>query len=1019
MNERPPTDDRSSADERRGGGRASRSLGSEIDLAWDEFEEAWSAGREPRIEDYLSRVDESQQWELLRALVKLEMALLEKNDQTPDTESYRQRFPQFDEQLNREFGATSHESPYGRQLGDYRLLERLGGGGMGDVYKAEHVRLHKTVALKVLAARALGDPHAIARFENEMRLIGRLEDHPNLVRASDAREEQGVHFLVMEYVDGIDLEQLVRRVGPLQHNAACELIRQAAVGLEHVHRHGLVHRDIKPSNLILNGSGRVKILDLGLARLQSSSPESTRLTRPGFALGTVDYMAPEQWDDSGAVDIRADIYSLGCTMYFLLTGSAPYSGSEVSSIKKKLLAHAAAPVPSIVERRPDCPEELDWTLRKLMAKEVDERVDVPGEVVEAVQGFASTEALKSVLTTETLDRPGTSGHTDVVTKSALTDTEEKLDRQYPPTVGRIEKQPAISGHFSRRRFVAVMAGLLFVGGAAALYLQSRPPGPHPQRADLGALPGLSGGWWFDEMPWYSPGIRRELMHALDSGETLVGKQSLPAVLDAVRENDAVEVYDDLKEVSRVLVQRLPGEAGGEGDVVRNLLNIDPAKEDEVGIRRELDSLVTSLEQREPRTATEEHLYAAVQHKRGREHWGAARNAYRSALSSYETDGENELYAVCAVDYGRLCCDEQNYREAVTWFQKSEEKRIAAAAWQVDKYCQEADAERRRGYYYQEAALENLAQARSASRSALADDHPLNAWIYERKAWAHLDSWQLSAARADFEDARRIREGLRDDESLVRVLWIRQGHAMIMHFEGHESAARAAYQALEHDIDQDLAGGSGVARQRLSKRLMSMFRQRRPNIQERLADVFLFGREPNYGEAADHLTKAVEWARDEGFAHDHRAPALEMLEYKRLLAELLAGRVEADAARQRFDRLYVPKVEPPTEMPKPLRLARQLAGFHLAVAEADDESLRKATDELVEVVERVIRNGDVGRSHLELLLLSIESLAKSEQLGDRRHEVGKWLAAATEKTGRRDGQMANYLRRYLDLADPDH
>ena len=194
-------------------------------------------------------------------------------------------------------------------LGNYQLLTKLGQGGMGAVYKAKHTRLRRVVALKVLPGNLLLNEAAIARFDREMHAVGQL-DHPNIIRASDAGEIDGTHYLVMELVQGDDLSVIVARNGPLSVPDACEIIRQAAMGLQHAFENGLVHRDIKPSNLMLNTQGQIKILDMGLALLDEPMVgEAEGLTSTGQMMGTMDYIAPEQVTDSHQVDIRADIYS--------------------------------------------------------------------------------------------------------------------------------------------------------------------------------------------------------------------------------------------------------------------------------------------------------------------------------------------------------------------------------------------------------------------------------------------------------------------------------------------------------------------------------------------------------------------------------------------------------------------------------------------------------------------------------------------------------------------------------------
>jgi len=282
---------------------------------------------------------------------------------------------------------TPESLPVG-QLGEYRLLGKLGQGGMGTVYKALHTELDRVVALKVLPMGRLADDRAVARFKREIQAAGRLE-HPHIVRALDAREVEGTRFLVMEYVDGLDLSELVQRLGPLPIADACELVRQAALGLQYAHEHGLVHRDVKPSNLMLTRDGQIKVLDLGLARFRAEQPAGKEMTDTGQAMGTADYMAPEQVSDSRGVDIRADIYSLGCTLYKLLSGRAPFSGPKYKSSYDKMTAHVREPVPPIEDSRERIPEELVAVMNRLLAKDPAQRYATPGEVAKAVGRFAT------------------------------------------------------------------------------------------------------------------------------------------------------------------------------------------------------------------------------------------------------------------------------------------------------------------------------------------------------------------------------------------------------------------------------------------------------------------------------------------------------------------------------------------------------------------------------------------------------------------------------------------------------
>jgi RND family efflux transporter MFP subunit len=283
-----------------------------------------------------------------------------------------------------------------KEFGEYQILEELGQGGMGAVYKALHTKLDRTVAIKILTRARAGDQRAIARFEREMKAVGRF-DHPHIVRAYDAREIDGAPVLVMEYVEGMDLGRMVQRLGPLPVAEACELVRQAAEGLQYIHEHGLVHRDLKPSNLILTSQGIVKILDLGLARLHFDQSEE-EMTNSDQAMGTADYMAPEQASDSHAVDIRADIYSLGCTLYKLLAGCAPFEGSQYKGTFEKMTAHVQQPAPPIENLLPQIPRELAAILQRMLAKNPAERFSQPAEVVEALTPFCTDANLPALLT---------------------------------------------------------------------------------------------------------------------------------------------------------------------------------------------------------------------------------------------------------------------------------------------------------------------------------------------------------------------------------------------------------------------------------------------------------------------------------------------------------------------------------------------------------------------------------------------------------------------------------------------
>lgn len=277
------------------------------------------------------------------------------------------------------------------QLGNYELIEQIGAGAHGAVFRARHTRLDRIVAIKLLIRSA--GPY-VEEFLNEMRVVGRL-DHPNIVRATDAGEHNGTYFLVMEFVPGLDVSSLLRRTGPLAIADACEITRQAAIGLAFAHKNRLVHRDVKTSNLLFTARGRIKLLDLGLATI-STGAEDTKLSNESGPRGTADYMAPEQWQKSDNVTAKADLYSLGCTLFKLLTGSPPFRPlpQGITSLQQ---AHATLPIPAMSQFRQDVPIEIERLLSDLLAKDPDDRPASAQAVATTLERYTANANLSRLL----------------------------------------------------------------------------------------------------------------------------------------------------------------------------------------------------------------------------------------------------------------------------------------------------------------------------------------------------------------------------------------------------------------------------------------------------------------------------------------------------------------------------------------------------------------------------------------------------------------------------------------------
>lgn len=381
------------------------------------------------LEDYAASWPELQ---LSGDMILHEFRLRQSRGETPTVDDYLQRFPELSHELTQQLSPDAAELPDSqpvvveprdestrmpktaqvstpeaipatqviRTIGQYQLIRQLGQGGMGTVYHARHTRLHKDVALKVLRGHETASADQIARFEREMRAVGQL-DHPNVVRALDAGEVDGVCFLSMELINGVELSRIVAEQPLLSIADACEVARQAALGLQYAHDQGLVHRDVKPSNLMLavdaTGSVSVRLLDLGLARIAVDGAEPERLTDEGQAMGTLQYMAPEQADDTHSVDHRADIYALGVTLYRMLTGTVPFSDSHGSSLAAYLRALTSSEAPGVATRRAEVPSSLATTIDSMLARSADQRPQSLNDVIIVLEPFCSEHRLAALV----------------------------------------------------------------------------------------------------------------------------------------------------------------------------------------------------------------------------------------------------------------------------------------------------------------------------------------------------------------------------------------------------------------------------------------------------------------------------------------------------------------------------------------------------------------------------------------------------------------------------------------------
>ncbi len=426
----------------------------------DRFEEAFRAGGTPTIEAMLATIAVEVRPRLFAELLSIECWWRKRRGETAEPNDYLARFPDFQQTIIAAFaapkspGTTPPTAAFqslvvepqksgldvGSTLGPYHLVAKLGEGGMGVVFRAIHTKLDKVVAVKILSASFMHHPDAAARFQREMKAVGRV-NHPHVVQAFDAGEIDGTHYLAMEFVDGQDLATILRERGPLPLATACRIIREAADALSAAHAAGLVHRDIKPSNLLLDPHGRVKLLDLGLSRLLARDDKpSTDLTTLGQIFGTADYMAPEQWDDPRKADARTDLYALGCTLFHLLSGQAPFSSGEHQTVFSKMQGHVSAPVPDLTEFAPQTPATVIEVCRRLMSKRPDERFPSAADVVKALSSFAQAEVVLPPMLTES----GTDGPRRSTSLSHVVETDYGSRPRFDPTPPTTRISPGAS-----------------------------------------------------------------------------------------------------------------------------------------------------------------------------------------------------------------------------------------------------------------------------------------------------------------------------------------------------------------------------------------------------------------------------------------------------------------------------------------------------------------------------------------------------------------------------------------------
>jgi serine/threonine protein kinase len=1004
-----------------------------------------------RIEDALAQAPGDQWGRLLGEILEIEFDFRQRAGEFVRLEDYCARFPEHVDLVE----AVFHRVVKSRRLGDYELLDELGRGGMGIVYKARQIYLNQIVAVKVLPQQYLDDTQAVGRFRREMQSIGQL-DHPNIVRAYNAGEAGGAHFLVMEFVDGINLQQLVHPAGaeaePLSLGAACEVIRQAALGLQHAHERRLVHRDIKPANLMLNRSGSIKLLDLGLAKFHAErcAPDqrSSELTRAGVTMGTVDYMAPEQWENSGAVDIRADIYSLGCTLFFLLSGQAPYGDESYDTNRKKLMAHVVAPIPALADHCPDLPAELDNIFIHMMAKEPEGRFATPGEVAAAIEPFADPEDLMAVLSSSRVAVQSSIASSPGI-KSSDQDTAPGVVRP-PSSRKRPSTRRGVRKPWYRRRgplavvaaaFVAILASAVYMGKWMATPLPT--PQPQPQamptplppgialdriRNDLMLLPGLNGRWWFDEMPWLTPFVRRAI------AETLASSPDPAAVL---RQTPTEYLDPNIAEVQRWLWE-VVGHCRGsltesQNQLVDELKQLSESNQDDAAAgrsyaqiaRRFVDSHAAAGLEEKDWPAEDLHTLALLQHvaarQTDRKMADAAKKSYAAALAAYAVPGEQEspLRLLCLADSGLMCSEVlDDFKEARRRFDEALASADTPVLFRVETLVtcgEEAASKAATLSEYEDhrflAAKKILDASEAGKRS-----HPLAAHIAERYAWSLMDQWNVEEAARQFQEAYNIRWTNKREKNPFAGIYMfhnRHGTAMTLRYRGNLESARRVFKTLAEEEKAALDEAEAERSRTGQQRYLSDVRERWANTLERWADCELYSGAAS--NAPVNLAHACELYDQSRTATVDLGTAM-VRACKLAIVKAMHGQVPE--ARKILTTLDAGKKELLGSDRERAMLCRQVAEAVLELKEHGPAPGQKALRAFLDQFKLNPAYSDTSRREtLELQLFSAELLLDSDLDAKDVQSAQKDLkyldALLANFKARKD--MRPFLRRYYELA----
>lgn len=1004
------------------------------------YERAITNGEETSLDRFFRMASPQDLAAVTYGLVARNIAHRQQQGETPTLEDYLTYAPEQRPLIEALLISNEQVKEWLKKCG-YMLLQPIAQGRTGGVFKVSRSESGTPSAATIIPSGVVKD-QLLDESGKSIDLAYML--HPNIARPTELTEIDGNIFLFNHFVVGPSVLTLAEREQRVSVGVACEIIRQAALGLDPLHENDRSHGAVTPASLLLcregDDRGLVKVSGIGLSDFADLSLLRFGPDGPGGSgLAWQRFCPPEYNARNGLITPRGDVYSLGTLLIALLIGRVPSRLSRrfekgnkneqsvfpTKSSQRELMSNV------LEEANQSIPEELPAVLIRMVSLLPAARYADGREVAEALSPFARVDELESLL--EEL-APETPGARSPRLSWVAPEVDEKNTQDDPPPIEQTESQehepvptasvntetpPSVLPAKSKKRpLIGIALGLfaLIAVVLAVVFLWPKPPAETPKAewvVTFVEMPGRSGEWWFDETPWLTPSVRQRVSH-LSQAE--VGElQTLAAIVPKTVDSPASD-FTQLKYEVQSLV---PQSDDVETMVFHQLLSMNHVNRNLEGLRQDYARLADQLTNAQTPTAI--HLRAVLRHSA--RDFPAASADYKKAVDLYES--EPHLLALCGMDYCRMLVEYRQYNLANWQLENVVLTNADSLPLIVTARCLQAETYRKWDGQFARSAEALRAAEQQLHESGAGDSHPLMSVVTEAKAWNAFDQWELPWARKQFQEALRQREAAQeagDPRAWQSIFWDKQGLAMVEHFTGRQESAVEIYTELLDSIKTALSSVAGGALGRLPRLHRERLASRRPNLSERLGDCYLFGPDENAAEAAKSYAAAEEFATGEGFDLAAKWPFIVAIGYKRVVALLRAGQIPKarqalTETEERVER-HLPKSrgsasEPSDKQSQVYALNRELALTLLQMHDANANQPKALRD-----LEAVLRGTTPDRKTLDMYLLGsqvlLESLdAQPEQVARVVRRVATNISQFMEKSqGEED---LRYFQRYAEFA----